>query len=238
MKNLSIIIPCYNEEDSIPQLIKKLEELQKTLPAEYDTTFIFVDDGSSDTTYDLLNKNRSLFSKCLIMRHEINQNLGAALKTGIRAAPYSDLLAFLDSDCTYDPDVIIGMLKLIEAGADFVTVSPYHPMGSVEGVPGWRLFLSKVLSLMYRLILHSNFHTYTAMVRVIKTQLVRPILSPRNDYSFVAAIFIKAIRLNYKIVEVPAILKVRQFGVSKINIIKTIKSHFIIIGHLLIGREL
>jgi dolichol-phosphate mannosyltransferase len=237
MKNLSIIIPCYNEEDSIPQLITKLEELQKKLPVQYDTTFIFVDDGSSDTTYDLLDKNRSIFPNCLIIRHEVNRNLGAALKTGIQAAPYSDLLAFLDSDCTYEPEVIIGMLKFIEAGADFVTVSPYHPLGSVEGVPEWRLFLSKVLSSMYRVILRSNIHTYTAMVRVIKTQLVNPILSPRNDYSFVAAIFIKAIRLNYKIVEVPTVLKVRQFGVSKINIIKTIKSHFVIIGRLLLGKE-
>jgi dolichol-phosphate mannosyltransferase len=237
MKNLSIVIPCFNEEDSIPQLIKKLVELQKTLPVEYAPTFIFVDDGSSDKTYSLLNENIASFSQALIVRHEINRNLGAALKTGIQAAAKSDLLAFLDSDCTYEPRVIIELLKHIEGGADFVTVSPYHPNGGVEGVPQWRLLLSKVLSLLYRLILGTKFHTYTAMVRIIKTDLVNPILSPRNDFSFVAAMFIKAIRLNYKIVEVPTILKIRRFGVSKINIIKTIKYHIEIIGNLLSGKE-
>ena len=238
MKTLSIIIPCYNEEDSIPQLICKLLELQEILPSHYVPIFIFVDDGSSDKTYELLNKSITSLSKSLIVRHATNQNLGAALKTGIKNGSSSDLLAFLDSDCTYEPNIILDLLKQIEAGADLATVSPYHPMGGVEGVPEWRLLLSKVLCLMYRLILRTNFHTYTAMVRIIKTDLVQPTLKPRNDFSFVAVMFIKAIKLNYKIVEVPTILKVRKFGVSKINIIKTIKSHIEIISHLLLKGEI
>jgi dolichol-phosphate mannosyltransferase len=215
----------------------KLKELQNILPSEYSPTFIFVDDGSKDKTYKLLNENTSILSNVVIIRHDVNRNLGAALKTGIKAASESDLIAFLDSDCTYEPIVIIELLKKIEAGADFVTVSPYHPSGLVEGVPEWRLFLSKVLCFMYRVILHTNFYTYTAMVRVIKTKLVSPVLSQRNDYSFVAAMFIRAIHLKYKITEVPTILKVRKFGVSKINILKTIKSHIVIIGYLLAGKE-
>lgn len=238
MKKICIIIPCFNEEDSIPQLISKLKELENLVLTSYTPTFLFVDDGSSDQTYALLTKNISIFSKALIVKHEVNRNLGAALKTGIQSAPPSDLLAFLDSDCTYEPIVIIELLKHIEAGADYVTVSPYHPMGGVEGVPEWRLLLSKSLCMMYRLILNTDFHTYTAMVRVIKADLVKPLLSPRNDYSFVAAMFIKAIRLEYKISEVPTVLKVRRFGVSKINIIKTIRSHIGIIFNLLLGKEL
>ena len=238
MKKLSIVIPCYNEEDSIPQLMGKLKELESLLSHNYLPTFIFVDDGSLDKTYALLKENISSFSKAFIAKHEVNRNLGAALKTGIQAAQESDLIAFLDSDCTYEPNVIMELLKHIEAGADFVTVSPYHPLGGVEGVPQWRLLLSKVLCFIYKVILRTNFHTYTAMVRVIKTNLVSPVLSPRNDYSFVAAMFIKGIRQNYKIAEVPTILKVRKFGVSKINIIKTIKSHIVIISHLLLGKEI
>jgi dolichol-phosphate mannosyltransferase len=238
MKNLSIIIPCFNEEDSIPQLMSKLKELEGILPGQYVPTFVFVDDGSLDNTYELLNKNIPTLSKAIIVKHDVNRNLGAALKTGIQAADYSDLLAFLDSDCTYEPMIIVELLKQIEAGNDLVTVSPYHPLGGVEGVPEWRLLLSKTLCLMYRLILGTNFSTYTAMVRVIKTELVKPVLSHRNDYSFVAAMFIKSIKNKYKIAEVPTILKVRKFGVSKINLIKTIKSHIEIIGYLLLGKEI
>lgn len=238
MKNISIIIPCYNEEDSIPQLIEKLAELQEMLLGKYIPSFVFVDDGSSDFTYDLLKKNLGSFPSGVVLKHERNQNLGAALKTGILSALGSDYIAFLDSDCTYEPIVILELLKKIEEGADFVTVSPYHPLGRVEGVPEWRLIISKVLSFTYRMILGSDFYTYTAMVRIIKTDLVEPILSPRNDFSFVAAMFIKAIHNHYKIVEVPTVLKVRKFGVSKINILKTIRSHIGIILKLITGKEL
>lgn len=237
MKTLNIIIPCFNEEESIPQLMEKLKELSYLLEQKYIPTFIFIDDGSTDNTNLLLQQYQSAFSRSLVLRHVVNRNLGAALKTGIEATPSSELSAFLDSDCTYEPSVLIELLEEIEKGADLVTVSPYHPLGKVEGVPEWRLLLSKSLSLMYRIILGTKFHTYTAMVRVIKTELIKPILSARNDYSFVAAIFIKAIRNNYKIVEVPTVLKVRRFGVSKINIVKTIKSHLVIISHLITGKE-
>ncbi len=238
MKNLSIIIPCYNEEESIPQLVEKLSELQKLLVGKYLPRFVFVDDGSSDSTYEILTKNLSVFPSAQILKHERNQNLGAALKTGIQSSLESDFIAFLDSDCTYEPIIILEMLKKIEEGADFVTVSPYHPLGQVEGVPEWRLFISKILSITYRIILGSKFHTYTAMVRIIKTDLVAPVLGPRNDFSFVAAMFIKAIHNQYKIVEVPTVLKVRKFGVSKINILKTIRSHLVIILNLILGKEL
>ena len=238
MKKLNVIIPCFNEEDSIPQLMGKLQELSILLEQKYIHTFVFVDDGSTDNTNFLLQQNQSMVFRSLIVKHEVNQNLGAALKTGIDASSGCDLLAFLDSDCTYEPAVLVEMLREIEDGADLVTVSPYHPLGKVEGVPEWRLLLSKSLSLMYRIILGTNFHTYTAMVRVIKSELVKPILSARNDYSFVAAFFIRAIKNKYKIVEVPAVLKVRRFGVSKINIMKTIKSHLVIILYLLVGKEI
>jgi dolichol-phosphate mannosyltransferase len=238
MKTLNIVIPCFNEEESIPQLIEKLKELSALLGKKYETTFIFVDDGSTDNTNLLLQQNQTSFSSSLVLKHDVNRNLGAALKTGIEASHKCDLLAFLDSDCTYEPAVLLELLQEIENGADLATVSPYHPMGKVEGVPEWRLLLSKSLSLMYRIILGTKFYTYTAMVRVVKTDLVRPIMSARNDYSFVAAVFINAIRKKYRIVEVPTILKVRKFGVSKINIIKTIKSHLVIIFHLLRGMEI
>lgn len=235
---LSIIIPCFNEEASIPQLVEKLGELTKSLSEKYESKIIFVDDGSIDRTYQRLQENIVHFPGSLILKHDVNRNLGAALKTGIKASEASDLVAFLDSDCTYEPSVLIDLLKEIEHGADLATVSPYHPKGCVEGVPKWRLFISWTLSFIYRFILGSRFYTYTAMVRVIKTEKILPVLNARDDYSFVAAFFIKAIQQKYLIVEVPTVLKVRRFGVSKINIIKTIICHLHIISFLLRGKEI
>lgn len=238
MKSISIIIPCYNEEDSVPQLIEKLQVLERSLKGKYQHSFLFVDDGSKDHTYALLSDQLSKLQSAKIVKHEVNKNLGAALKTGINNSPSCDYLAFLDSDCTYEPQIILSLLKQVEQGNDIATVSPYHPDGLVEGVPEWRLFLSKGLSFLYRLILSTKIYTFTAMVRVIRRDKIQAIISNSNDFSFVAEMLIKGIQLKYKISEVPTVLSIRKFGVSKMNIIKTIKSHLIILIKLLRGKQL
>ncbi len=238
MKSVAIIIPCYNEEESVPQLLHKLKELEQELQFKYEHHFIFVDDGSQDKTYSLLNKAINQLKSAQIIRHEKNQNLGAALKTGIRNSNEVDYLAFLDSDCTYEPSIILELLKSLDNGYDLATVSPYHPKGMVEGVPAWRLSLSKGLSLIYKILLNTPFSTYTAMVRAVKKEKVVNLLSPKNDFSFVAEFFLKAIQQNEKISEIPTILRVRQYGVSKMSTFRTIKSHLKIILKLLQGKEI
>jgi len=233
MKKIAIIIPCYNEEESLPQLFEKLILLEKKISHLYDYQIVFVDDGSKDNTFQLLQKLSHQIKSFNILRHDKNQNLGAALKTGINENLNTDYLLFLDSDCTYEPDIVVQILAKLDQNYDLATVSPYHPDGGVEGVPAWRLLLSSGLSIIYRILLISRIYTFTAMVRGIQTSKVKAILSDYNDFSFVAECLIKAIKLNYKIVEIPTILKVRKYGQSKMNIYKTIKSHIKIILKLL-----
>jgi dolichol-phosphate mannosyltransferase len=238
MKKIAIIIPLFNEEESIPQLFNKLKILETQISQKYSCHFIFVDDGSRDNTFLFLTKESQQLRSSEILKHKKNQNLGAALKTGIHGAKDVDYLAFLDSDCTYEPVIIAELLNQLENGYDLATVSPYHPLGVIDGVPPWRLLLSKGLSLIYQLLLNSPFFTYTAMVRAVRMDRISLLLNPKNDFTFVAIFFIKAIHNNLKIVEIPAKLSVRQFGFSKMSILKTIKSHLKIILSLLQGRKI
>ncbi|MFL5783303.1 MAG: glycosyltransferase family 2 protein, partial [Bacteriovoracaceae bacterium] len=176
MKKVAVIIPCFNEEESLPQLFEKLGELTKN-HEDYSFNFIFVDDGSSDNTYELLRQKASAFPGSVVVRHEKNMNLGAALRTGITHATNADVITFLDSDCTYDPELVIKLVREIEQGADLATVSPYHPQGAVAGVPEWRLFLSRGLSFIYRTLLRSNLYTYTAMVRAVRANLAAQLMN-------------------------------------------------------------
>jgi dolichol-phosphate mannosyltransferase len=233
MKLVSIIIPCFNEEDSLDQLFQKLTELEHKLLQKYKPCFIFVNDGSFDKTGQILVAKINHLSNSVVLHHEKNLNLGAALKTGISHSSKADYLAFLDSDCTYDPLLLIDLLNYLDIGFDLATVSPYHPSGQVIGVPPWRLFLSKGLSLIYRLLTLSQFHTYTAMVRAVRCDKIGLIQSEANDFSYVAESFLKAIIKKYKIVELPAVLGIRQFGFSKMKLINTIKSHLVLILKLI-----
>jgi dolichol-phosphate mannosyltransferase len=229
MKKIKIIIPCYNEEESINQLIDSLKVLKKKSENIFNSYFIFIDDGSKDQTYNQLQSSAHVLIDYKIIQHPQNLNLGAAIRTGIQNSDGCDYIAFLDSDCTYDPSIIIDMFLAAENGYQFVTVSPYHPKGMVEGVPQWRLLLSKTLSLMYRILFNKPLYTFTAMVRLIDSSIINKIISDKNDFSAVAEMIIKAIRLNIDIFEIPTTLKVRRFGTSKMNILKTILSHIKII---------
>lgn len=238
VKKLNIIVPCYNEEESICQLFSKLKELELELNNLYEHEIIFIDDGSKDRTFEIITKKLATLKSARIIQHDVNQNLGAALKTGIKNSSKVDYIAFLDSDCTYEPSIIIKLVAEIEAGADLATASPYHPKGRVEGVPEWRLLLSRGLSLIYRILLDKDIYTYTAMVRVMRLEVAQKTFNPRNDFSFVAVVLLNSIRQGFKIIEVPAVLKVRAFGVSKMNVVKTINSHLKIIFRLLGGKIL
>jgi dolichol-phosphate mannosyltransferase len=174
LQTLSIIIPCYNEEDGIPNLVAQLNPVREKLQANYQVDMIFVNDGSRDRTVELLRAAYSDDSRVQIVSHEKNQGLGAAIRTGFEHAQ-GDFVITMDSDCTYPPDQIPLMLKVLESGADMVTASPYHPQGRVVGVPEYRLFLSKSLSVVYRLLLHVNLYTFTALFRTYPKRVVKEI---------------------------------------------------------------
>ncbi len=236
MKKVVIIIPCYNEEESLPQLYSELEKLNTTLTINYQLRYLFIDDGSIDSTPSLLKEFCEKSERSNFIVHDNNLNLGAAIKTGLSQLKDEDYVAFLDSDCTYDPLVMIELLAKLDEGADLATVSPYHCDGKVIGVPKWRLILSQGLSKIYRILLQSNLYTYTAMVRAVRRDIIESIQSDRDDFSYFSEQMIKSITCGHRVVEVPTTLKTRAFGVSKMKVMSTIKSHLKIIMGIVIGR--
>src|SRR5476649_816656 len=167
MTAVSVVVPCYNESASVEQLRERLLPVLDRLSGRYSFELLLVDDGSTDDTYNRLLEAFHERPATHVIRHPKNLNLGGAIRTGISKAT-GELIANLDSDCTYDPSLLEPMLAEMERGADMVTVSPYHPLGRVDGVPAQRLILSKGLSLLYRLILRKRVFTYTALNRVYR----------------------------------------------------------------------
>ncbi|MBI2151825.1 glycosyltransferase family 2 protein [Candidatus Woesearchaeota archaeon] len=226
---LSIIIPCYNEELGIPNLKSHLDQILNNLSKTYSLELIFVDDGSKDRTLELLKENFCGLKKNKIeakfIKHEVNQNLGAAMRTGFANAT-GDFVITMDSDCTYDPQTIPEMLKLLGENTDMVVASPYHPLGEVKNVPKYRLLLSGAITLIYRLLTGSKIYTYTALFRAYKQKVIKDVHFNSNDFLATAEMLINALNKGYKVKEFPTILNVRQFGESKIRLARVIKSHF------------
>jgi len=221
---LSIIVPCYNEEKGISHLVAQLDPAVNELKKDYDVELILIDDGSTDNTYNLLKKYYSKKKGAIIIKHKKNMNLGGALKTGFKIAS-GDLVATIDSDCTYPPKEIINMLKLMKDDVDIVTASPYHPKGKVENVPAYRLLLSKTISKLYSILLNCRISTYTALFRIYRKDVIKNIKNKSNDFLGVTEMLILPILAGYKVVEYPTTLHVRKYGSSKIKLFNIIFSH-------------
>lgn len=222
---LSIIIPCYNEEEGIVPLKNKLSPILDKLLKEWELELLFIDDGSKDNTCDKIKEHFSeTIYNAQIIKHEKNMNLGAAMRTGFSHAT-GDVIVTMDSDCTYDVSGIFLLLDEIKKGADVVTASPYHPKGGVENVPAYRLILSSSISAIYRFLTNSKLYTYTALFRAQKKEVVQNISFRSNNFLATAEFLINAINKGYVVREVPMVLRVRQYGVSKIKLLKVIRSH-------------
>src|SRR5438132_1116140 len=125
LPQLAVVVPCYNEADSIAKLAAALARLDEALADQYETEFVLVDDGSSDNTWQLLRETFAGNANVRLVRHAKNQGIAAAVGTGIRAAS-AQIVASFDADCTYDPLQIVTLLARLTDGVDMVVASPYH----------------------------------------------------------------------------------------------------------------
>lgn len=245
--NISIVVPCFNEEDNIAKLETELfpvaDDLIGSQLPDGDTVsaveVVFVDDGSRDATYHALRTafasraNQKLSIK--FEKHEVNRGLGAAIRTGLQAST-GDIILTTDSDGTYKFATIPLLLACIKGNVDVVTASPYHPDGEVVGVPGYRIFLSKGSSILYRILLNWNIYTYTALFRGYRRKVVEQVQFEADDYLAGTELMVKAMLKGFKVIEYPAALHSRVFGVSKAKLWRTIKSHLHFQFRLLLHR--
>jgi polysaccharide deacetylase family protein (PEP-CTERM system associated) len=221
---ISIVIPCYNEEQALSYLGNTLRSLETELGASNDVSFIFVDDGSSDGTWALLEKLFGSNPRATRIRHEKNSGVAAAILTGIRAAK-TEVVCSIDCDCTYDPHELGNMVPLLTEGVDMVTASPYHVNGRVKNVPPWRLTLSRGASFLYRRVLRNKLATYTSCFRVYRRSAMVQLRLDEGGFLGVTEMLGKLDLAGARIVEHPATLEVRIFGQSKMKIARSVLGH-------------
>ncbi len=244
---ISIVVPCYNEADNITKLQKEFSPIilellipqQSKRAGEKSVEVIFVDDGSQDGTFDLLQE---VFSEKehsgLALRfeqHKVNKGLGAALRTGFTASS-GEVIVTTDSDGTYKYSEIPLLLDTLLPEIDIVTASPYHPKGDVVGVPAYRLILSRGSSFIYKLLLDRSVYTYTSLFRAYRRQVIDDIAFQSDGFLAGTELMVKAMMKGYKVAEYPTALYKREFGVSKAKLMRTILAHLLFQGWILRWR--
>jgi len=232
---VTVVVPCYNEELTLPYLANTLRSVEAALAADYELRLVFVDDGSCDGTWDLMQRIFGGRPRHALLRHDANRGVAAAILTGIRHAD-TEIVCSIDCDCTYDPHQLRRLIPLLADGVDLVTASPYHPQGRVLNVPAWRLGLSKGLSRLYRLVLRQQLATYTSCFRVYRRAAVVGLPVRAAGFLGVAEMLGLLDLAGGRIVECPAALEVRLLGRSKMKIGKTMAGHLRLLARLAAAR--
>jgi len=215
MNVLSVVIPAYNEEGGIAQIIERVLSIRPRL-AEVgvdDLELIVVDDGSRDRTADIA----ACYPDVRLVRHPVNRGYGAALKTGFSQAQ-GNLLGFLDADGTYPPDHFPDLCQVALADeADLVIGS--RMSGAESEMPLVRRIGNFIFANLVSLLGNHRVSDSSSGMRVIRREAL-PRLYPLPDgLNFTPVMSTRALHEEICWREVPIPYKERV-GRSKLNVVR------------------
>ncbi len=232
--SLSVVVPAFNEAAGIPDLAREMGAFLDAHAAVRPVQLVLVDDGSTDETAARMREFFGDRDDTTVVAHPHNLGLGAALETG-GAAATGAYVAWFDSDLTYRPEILSALAARLDEGADVALTSCYHPDGGIEGVPAWRLALSKAASSLYQRLTRGDLHTYTSMVRGYRREVLAACAPQRGGFLAVTEVLLRALRGGYRCVEVPAVLARRRTGQSKMRILRVAFGHANLAAAWLLG---
>jgi glycosyltransferase involved in cell wall biosynthesis len=206
---LSIIIPCYNERDTIENIITAVVSspvLQKEI--------IVVDDCSTDGTRDILeSKIAPLVDK--IIYHDINQGKGAALRTGIAAAT-GDVVIVQDADLEYDPQEYSLLLgPFIQGNADVVFGSRFMGGKPHRVVYYWHSLGNWVLTTLSNMFTNINLTDMESCYKVFRRDIIQSITIEESRFGFEPEITAKVSKMGCRIYEVGISYNGRTYAEGK-----------------------
>lgn len=213
MYELSIVVPTFNEKENIKPVFNALSESLNGFVWE----LIFVDDNSNDGTLNELHK-LSLEHSHVRFIHRVNQRgLSTACIEGMMSsvAPY---VGVMDADLQHDEKIIPEMLSQLKNGYDLAIGSRYVREGSMGTMPSHRVKISQLASKLSYLVVPKNIKDPMSGFFLMKRDLLNSIVDSltTTGYKLLLDIVVNAGN-NACIVEVPYIMRHRQFGESKLD---------------------
>ena len=211
---LSVIIPCYNEKNTIKTIIQKvINSLKYYDYKSYE--IIVVDDCSIDGTKEILKELENTKNLKLVF-HEKNSGKGFAIKTALEFIE-GDIVLIQDADLEYDPfDYNKLLLPFFETNADVVYGSRFLGGGKYVRIHFfWHYLANKILTLICNLFTNLNLTDMETGYKVFKTNNIKKIKIEENTFSFEPEITIKFAKNKSKFFEVPISYNGRSYEEGK-----------------------
>jgi len=205
---LSIVIPVYNEKNTVKNVIRRVQEVDAGMEKE----IIIVDDGSNDGTQEILKNMNQPNVK--VVFHSKNQGKGAALHTGFAKAQ-GDIILIQDADLEYDPKEYTRLLEpILDGRADAVYGSRF--LGGPHRVLFfWHYIGNKFLTTLSNMLSNLNLSDMETCYKVFKKEILDRIPLKSKRFGFEPEITIKLAKQKARIYEIPISYSGRDYSEGK-----------------------
>jgi glycosyltransferase involved in cell wall biosynthesis len=204
---LSVVIPCFNERDTVIELIDRV----KAVPI--DTQVIVVDDCSTDGSRDLLAARESKCKDISLILRDRNGGKGAAVQDGLRKAD-GDVVIIQDADLEYDPADYPLVLRPIQTGKAKVVYGSRF-LGEHKAMYFWHSVGNKTLTLLCNVLFDTTLTDMETCYKAFTIDIARQFKLREPGWGFDPEITARILRMGYRIYEVPISYAGREFNEGK-----------------------
>jgi glycosyltransferase involved in cell wall biosynthesis len=206
MMKLSVIIPVYNEEETIQEILKQV----RAVGLAYE--IIIVDDGSTDRTRELLKAEENQ-PGTVVIYHDRNQGKGAAVRTGFDRAT-GEILLIQDADLEYDPrDYPVLLLPIEEGRVKVVYGSRF--LGPRTAMMFWHMLGNKFLTLLTNVLYNAILSDMETCYKVFRADIIKGVPLRSRRFEFEPEITAKVLKRGHRIFEVPISYYGREYDEGK-----------------------
>jgi glycosyltransferase involved in cell wall biosynthesis len=195
--SLSVVVPVYNEVDTIADVIEALLQLPELLE------IVVVNDGSQDGTEKVLDLLAEQYSQLKVVHQPINRGKTAALKTGFRLTEGA-IVMVQDADLEYDPQEIPEVISpILQGKADVVYGSRFLVRKAARVLYFYHFLANKFLTFLSNLLTNVNMTDVETCYKAFRGEIIRNMIIESKGFGFEIEVTAKVAKLNCRIYEVP-----------------------------------
>lgn len=211
MKILSIIIPVYNEENTVAEIVRRV---QKVDISGVEKEIVLVNDGSSDGTKEIIKKLEKAHANIVALENSVNMGKGAALRKGFKTAK-GDFIIIQDSDLEYNPEDFKRLIIPLLHG-EVKVVYGSRMLGQSKGFKiASHYYGNKFLSFLTMLFYGQKITDMETCYKMFARDVIKDLSFKSNGFDIEPEITTKIMKKRYKIKEIPIDYQGRSFEEGK-----------------------